>query len=111
MKIRYVAALLFPLIGACSVLAPDLADDNQGLKGQGAENLEEFYGTYQVVDIKGRHWNVATVSVIRGDNAGNNLPMFRLYRKDGKQFDAITPRVCRNLDHAQGSPKAAMVLT
>ncbi|NML98830.1 hypothetical protein HHL24_12845 [Paraburkholderia sp. RP-4-7] len=94
MKIRYLAALLFPLVGACSVLAPDLADENQGLKGQAAESLEQFYGTYQVASAKGRNWNVSTVSVIRGDAAGNNLPLFRLYRKDGKQFDTITPRVC-----------------
>ncbi|WP_140402338.1 hypothetical protein [Burkholderia multivorans] len=94
MKIRYLAALLFPLASACSVLAPDLADENQGLKGQAAESLEQFYGTYRVVNIKGRNWNVSTVSVIRGDAAGSNLPLFRLYRNDGKQFDAITPRVC-----------------
>ncbi|MBU9586667.1 hypothetical protein [Burkholderia multivorans] len=94
MKIRYLAALLLPLVSACSVLAPDLADENQGLKGQAAESLEQFYGTYRVANIKGRNWNVSTVSVIRGDAAGNNLPLFRLYRNDGKQFDAITPRVC-----------------
>ncbi|CAB3802169.1 hypothetical protein LMG28688_05521 [Paraburkholderia caffeinitolerans] len=94
MKIKYLIASIFPLIGACSVLVPDLADENQGLKGQAAENLEQFYGTYQVANIKGRNWDVSTISVIRGDAAGNNLPLFRLYRKDGKQFDAITPRVC-----------------
>jgi hypothetical protein len=94
MKVRYLAALLFPLVSACSVLYPDFSDENQGLKGQAAESLEHLYGTYQVVDINGRSWNVSTVSVVRGDSAGNNLPMFRLYRKDGKQFDAITPRVC-----------------
>jgi hypothetical protein len=93
-KIRYLAALLFPLISACTVLAPDLADENQGLKGQAAENLEQFYGTYRVVNRKGRNWDVSTVSVIRGDAAGNNLPLFRLYMKDGKQFDTITPLVC-----------------
>jgi hypothetical protein len=108
MKIRYLAVFLLPLIGACSVLAPDQADDNHGLKGQAAENLEQFYGTYQVVNVKGRNWNVSTVSVIRGDAAGNNLPLFRLYRKDGKQFDAITPRVCgtsskrKNLEGSNG---------
>ncbi|WP_144023070.1 hypothetical protein [Burkholderia sp. AU15512] len=98
MKIKFIAALLSPLLGACSVLAPDLASENQGLKGQAAESLEQFYGAYQVANIKGRSWDVSTVSVIRGDAAGNNLPVFRLYRKDGTQFDTITPRVCETSD-------------
>jgi hypothetical protein len=76
------------------VLAPDLAEENQGLKGDAAKSLEQFYGTYTVADVKGRNWNVSTISVIRGDAAGGNLPVFRLYRKDGKQFDTIAPRVC-----------------
>ncbi|MDR6392384.1 hypothetical protein [Paraburkholderia phenoliruptrix] len=94
MSIRYFVALLFPLVSACSVLVPDMADENQGLKGQAAESLEKFYGTYQVSNTKGHNWDVSAVTVIRGDAAGNNLPLFRLYRKDGRQFDTITPRVC-----------------
>ncbi|MDR6422868.1 hypothetical protein J2801_005165 [Paraburkholderia phenoliruptrix] len=94
MSIRYFVALLFPVVSACSVLVPDIADENQGLKGQAAESLEQFYGTYRVANTKGRNWDVSAVTVIRGDAAGNNLPLFRLYRKDGRQFDTITPRVC-----------------